>query len=88
LLSKFGEVLVVESPLVFPQPDTLYEKLVSTYPIEQIFVFEEGYGKVIYLQLLDLVNRKDLDVRVFDCSIPYEPRIYERFSYIDHILAP
>jgi len=88
LLSKFGEVLVVESPLVFPQPDTLYEELVSTYPIEQIFVFEEGYGKVIYLQLLDLVNRKDLDLKVFDCSIPYEPRIYERFSYIDHILAP
>ena len=86
--SKFGEVLVVESPLVFPQPDALYEELVSKYPIKQIFVFEEGYGKVIYLQLLDLVNRKELDLKVFDCSIPYEPRIYERFSYIDHILAP
>jgi TPP-dependent indolepyruvate ferredoxin oxidoreductase alpha subunit len=86
--SKFGEVLVVESPLVFPQPDALYEELVSKYPIKQIFVFEEGYGKVIYFQLLDLVNRKELDVKVFDCSIPYEPRIYERFSYIDHILAP
>ena len=88
LVSKFDEVLVVESPLVFPQPDALYEELVSKYPIKQIFVFEEGYGKVIYLQLLDLVNRKGLDVKVFDCSIPYEPRIYERFSYIDHILAP
>jgi TPP-dependent indolepyruvate ferredoxin oxidoreductase alpha subunit len=86
--NKFGEVLVVESPLVFPQPDALYEELVSKYPIKQIFVFEEGYGKVMYLQLLDLVNRKDLEVKVFDCSIPYEPRIYERFSYIDHILAP
>jgi TPP-dependent indolepyruvate ferredoxin oxidoreductase alpha subunit len=86
--SKFGEVLVVESPLVFPQPDALYEELVSKYPIKEIFVFEEGYGKVIYLQLLDLVNRKKLDLKVFDCGIPYEPRIYERFSYIDHILAP
>ena len=88
LESKFGEVLVVESPLVFPQPDDLYEELLSKYPIKQIFVFEEGYGKVMYFQLLDLVNRKELDLKVFDCSIPYEPRIYERFSYIDHILAP
>ena len=88
LESKFGEVLVVESPLVFPQPDALYEELVSKYPIKQIFVFEEGYGKVMYLQILDLVNRKGLGVKVSDCSIPYEPRIYERFSYLDHILAP
>jgi hypothetical protein len=49
-------------------------------------VFEEGYGRVIYLQLLDFVNRLGLDVKVLDCSIPYEPRIYERFSYIDHIV--
>lgn len=88
LESKFGDVLVVELPLVFPQPDALYEELVSKYPIKKIFVFEEGYGKVIYLQILDLVNRKGLGVKVFDCSIPYEPRIYERFSYLDHILAP
>ena len=85
--SKIGDVLVVESALVFPQPDSLYEELVSKYPINKIFVFEEGYGKVIYFQLLDLVNRKGLDPKVFDCGIPYEPRIYERFSYIDHILA-
>jgi TPP-dependent indolepyruvate ferredoxin oxidoreductase alpha subunit len=88
LQSKFGEILVVESPLVFPQPDALYEELVSKHPIKEIFVFEEGYGKVIYLQLLDMISRKGLDPKVYDCSIPYEPRIYERFSYIDHILAP
>jgi hypothetical protein len=85
-LNKYGDVVVIESDLVFPQPGALYENLVSKYPIEKIFVFEEGYGRVIYLQLLDMVNRRELDVGVLDCSIPYEPRIYERFSYIDHIL--
>lgn len=87
LESKFGEFLAVETNLVFPQPESLYEELVSKYPIERIFVFEEGYGRVIYLQLLDLVNSSDFKVKVIDCGIPYEPRIYERFSYIDHILA-
>ncbi len=85
-LNKYGDVVVIESDLVFPQPGALYENLVSKYPIEQIFVFDEGYGRGIYLQLLDMVNRRELDVGVLDCSIPYEPRIYERFSYIDHIL--
>jgi len=84
--SKFGDVLVMETDIVFPQPDSLFEKLVSKHPIEKIFVFEEGYGRVIYLQLLDLVNRLGIDTKVLDCGIPYEPRIYERFSYIDHIL--
>ena len=86
LLNKYGDVVVIESDLVFPQPGALYADLVSKYPIEKIFVFEEGYGRVIYLQLLDMVNRRGLDVKVLDCSIPYEPRIYERFSYIDHIV--
>ena len=86
LLNKYGDVVVIESNLVFPQPGVLYEDLVSKYPIEKIFVFEEGYGRVIYLQLLEMVNRRGLDVKVVDCTIPYEPRIYERFSYIDHIL--
>lgn len=86
LESKFGDVLVMETDIVFPQPDSLFEKLVSKHPIEKIFVFEEGYGRVIYLQLLDLVNRLGIDTKVLDCGIPYEPRIYERFSYIDHIL--
>jgi len=86
LKSKFGDVLVLETDIVFPQPDALFEDLVSTHPIKKIVVFEEGYGRVIYLQLLDLVNRMDMGVKVFDCSIPYEPRIYDRFSYIDHIL--
>jgi hypothetical protein len=86
LLKKYGDVIVIESNLVFPQPGALYEDLVSTHPIEKIYVFEEGYGRVIYLQLLELVNRRDLEVKVLDCAIPYEPRIYERFSYIDHIL--
>jgi TPP-dependent indolepyruvate ferredoxin oxidoreductase alpha subunit len=86
LLNKYGDVVVIESDLVFPQPGALYGDLVSKYPIEKIFVFEEGYGRVIYLQLLDMVNRRGLDVKVLDCSIPYEPRIYERFSYIDHIV--
>ena len=86
LKSKFGDVLVLETDIVFPQPDALFETFVTKHPIKNIFVFEEGYGRVIYLQLLDFVNRMDMDVKVFDCSIPYEPRIYERFSYIDHIL--
>ena len=86
LLKKYGDATVIESNLVFPQPGALYEDLVSKHPIEKIYVFEEGYGRVIYLQLLDLVNRRNLDVKVLDRGIPYEPRIYERFSYIDHIL--
>jgi TPP-dependent indolepyruvate ferredoxin oxidoreductase alpha subunit len=88
LLKKFGGVVAVETAVVFPQPESLYKKLITKLAIEKICVFEEGYGKVIYMQLLDLVNRHGLDAKVFDCGIPYEPRIYERFSYIDHILAP
>jgi len=86
LLKKFGGLLAVETTVVFPQPESLYKKLLKKFSIEKISVFEEGYGRVIYLQLLDLVNRHGLDAKVFDCGIPYEPRIYERFSYIDHIL--
>jgi len=86
LESSYGDVLVMETDIVFPQPDALFEELVSKHSIKKIFVFEEGYGRVIYLQLLDLVNQKGLDIKILDCSIPYEPRIYERFSYIDHIL--
>jgi hypothetical protein len=87
LLKKFGGVVVVETTVVFPQPESLYKKLITKLAIEKICVFEEGYGRVIYMQLLDLVNRHGLDVKVFDCGIPYEPRIYERFSYVDHVLA-
>jgi TPP-dependent indolepyruvate ferredoxin oxidoreductase alpha subunit len=86
LKSKFGDVVVLETDIVFPQPDALFEDLIAQHPIKKIVVFEEGYGRVIYLQLLDLVNRLDMDTKVVDGSIPYEPRIYERFSYIDHIL--
>jgi TPP-dependent indolepyruvate ferredoxin oxidoreductase alpha subunit len=88
LLKKFGGIVAVETTVVFPQPESLYKKLITKLSIEKICVFEEGYGRVIYMQLLDLVNRHGLDAKVFDCGIPYEPRIYERFSYIDHILAP
>ena len=86
-LKKFGGVVAVETTVVFPQPESLYKKLITKLSIEKICVFEEGYGRVIYMQLLALVNRHGLDAKVFDCSIPYEPRIYERFSYIDHVLA-
>ncbi len=86
LESKFGDVLVMETDIVFPQPDSLFDELISKHPIREILVFEEGYGRVIYLQLLDIVNRMGLDVKVFDCGIPFEPRIYERFSYIDYIM--
>jgi TPP-dependent indolepyruvate ferredoxin oxidoreductase alpha subunit len=84
---KYGDVLVMKTDIVFPQPDSLFEELVSNYPIKKIYVFEEGYGRVIYLQLLDLMNRVDVDVKVLDCGIPFEPRIYERFSYMDHVLS-
>ncbi|MFH2218218.1 MAG: hypothetical protein ABII68_00985 [Pseudomonadota bacterium] len=87
LKSSYGDVLVMETDIVFPQPDALFEELVSKHSIEKIFVFEEGYGRVMYLQLLDLMNQKGLNVRVLDRSIPYEPRIYERFSYVDHVLS-
>jgi hypothetical protein len=86
LKEKFGNVLIMETDIIFPQPDSLFQEIVSQYPVKKIFVFEEGYGRVIYLQLLDLMNRLDANVKVLDCSIPFEPRIYERFSYIDHIL--
>jgi len=85
LESKFGNFLAMETDIVYPQPDALFEELVTKHPIDKIFIFEEGYGRVIYLQLLDFVNRRGLDIKVVDGSIPYEPRIYERFSYIDHI---
>jgi TPP-dependent indolepyruvate ferredoxin oxidoreductase alpha subunit len=87
LKSKFGELLALEIDIVFPQPESIYKKLLSEHPIEKIFVFEEGYGRVIYLQLLDLINRTGFDVKILDSGIPYEPRIYERYSYIDHIMA-
>jgi TPP-dependent indolepyruvate ferredoxin oxidoreductase alpha subunit len=87
LISKFGDLLAVETSVVFPQPDLLYEELIRQHSIEKIFVFEEGYGRVIYLQLLDLIQSHQSNTRILDCGIPYEPRIYERFSYIDHILA-
>ena len=86
LLKKFGGLVAVETTVVFPQPESLYKKLLSKLSIDKIFVFEEGYGRVIYMQLLDLVNRHSLAAKVFHCGIPYEPRIYERFSYLDHIL--
>jgi TPP-dependent indolepyruvate ferredoxin oxidoreductase alpha subunit len=85
--SKFGDVLVMKTDIVFPQPDALFNELISKHSIEKIFVFEEGYGRVIYLQLLDMVHRLGLSVKVLDCSIPFEPRIYERFSYMDYIMA-
>jgi TPP-dependent indolepyruvate ferredoxin oxidoreductase alpha subunit len=85
-INKFEDVLVMETDIVFPQPDSLFEKLVSKHPVKKIFVFEEGYGRVIYLQILDIMNRIDVDVKVLDCGIPFEPRIYDRFSYIDHVL--
>ena len=87
LESKFGDVVAVAGDLVFPQPEELYTELISKHPIERILVFEEGYTRVVYLQLLDMVNRLGLNVKVLDRTIPYEPRIYDRFSYIDHILA-
>jgi len=76
----------METDIVFPQPDSLFDELISKHPIQEIFVFEEGYGRVIYLQILDIVNRMGLDVKVLDRGIPFEPRIYERFSYIDYIM--
>jgi TPP-dependent indolepyruvate ferredoxin oxidoreductase alpha subunit len=87
LNNKYKDVLVMETDIVFPQPDSLFEELVTKHSIEKIYVFEEGYGRVIYLQLLDLANQsQQLDAKIIDRSIPYEPRIYERFSYIDHIM--
>jgi len=87
LESKFGDVVAVEGDVVFPQPEELYTEILSKHPIERILVFEEGYTRVVYLQLLDMVNRLGLNVKVLDRTIPYEPRIYDRFSYTDHILA-
>ncbi|MBW1981882.1 MAG: hypothetical protein JRJ12_11740 [Deltaproteobacteria bacterium] len=87
LQDKFGEVLAVETDVVFPQPRALIKELIAEHSIERIIVYEEGYGRVIYLQLLDMVQELAPASRVFDCSIPYEPRIYERFSYVDHILT-
>lgn len=87
LESKFGDVVAVAGDVVFPQPQELYTELISKHPIERILVFEEGYSRVVYLQILDMVNTLGLNVKVLDRTIPYEPRIYDRFSYIDHILA-
>jgi len=83
---KYGDAIVVKTDLVYPFPDGIYEDLLNKYPIEAIFIFEEGYSKAIYLQMLDFLNTHNFSIKVKNMGIPYEPRIYERFSYIDHIL--
>lgn len=86
-LKKFGEPLVLLLDLVFPLPEEFILDLCRNYPLQQISVFEEGYSKLLYLQLLDFINTQGLAIKVHNRGSPYEPRLYDRSSYIDKILA-
>ncbi|MEM2990504.1 MAG: hypothetical protein QXQ02_04900 [Halobacteria archaeon] len=70
--------VVIASDLVWPLPSELYKKIFEESSIDEVYVFEEGYGRVMYFETLDFIRNK---------GIPYEPRMYERFSYAGHIMA-
>jgi TPP-dependent indolepyruvate ferredoxin oxidoreductase alpha subunit len=79
--------VVIASDLVWPLPSELYKKIFEESSIEEVYVFEEGYGRVMYFETLDFINTYEFSARVRNKGIPYEPRMYERFSYAGHIMA-
>ncbi|MEM2924464.1 MAG: hypothetical protein QXJ68_02090 [Methanocellales archaeon] len=79
--------VVIASDLVWPLPSELYKKIFEESSIDEVYVFEEGYGRVMYFETLDFINSNEFNVKVRNRGIPYEPRMYERFSYAGHIMA-
>jgi TPP-dependent indolepyruvate ferredoxin oxidoreductase alpha subunit len=85
--AKYREPLVLLTDLVFPLPEPFLLELFQNHPFEEITVLEEGYSRAIYLQLLDLVNLQGLGLKVHYRGTPYEPRLYERVSYVERIIS-
>lgn len=84
---KYQDPVVVLTDLVFPLPVPLLLEIFQGRDIKEVFVFEEGYSRAIYLQLLDLVSTHGLPVKVHYRGSPYEPRLYDRVSYAEKILG-
>ncbi len=84
---KYKNPVVIASDLVWPLPTQLYQKIFEESSIDEVYVFEEGYSRLMYFETLDFVNTGDLKAKVRNKGIPYEPRMYERFSYAGHIMA-
>ncbi len=79
--------VVIASDLVWPLPSELYKQIFEESSIDEVYVFEEGYSRLMYFETLDFINTNEFNVRVRNKGIPYEPRMYERFSYAGHIMA-
>ncbi len=84
---NYKNPVVISSDLVWPLPSELYKKIFEESSIDEVYVFEEGYGRVMYFETLDFINTYGFSARVRNKGIPYEPRMYERFSYASHIMA-
>lgn len=84
---KFQDPVVVLTDLVFPLPEPRLLGLIKEHSISEISIFEEGYSRALFFQILEMVNTHSLRVTVRYCGSPYEPRLYDRVSYTDRILA-
>ncbi len=84
---RYGNPVVIASDLVWPLPSELYKQIFEESSIDEVYVFEEGYSKLMYFETLDFINTNHFNARVRNKGIPYEPRMYERFSYAGHIMA-
>lgn len=84
---RYKNPVVIASDLVWPLPSDLYKQIFEESSIDEVYVFEEGYSRLMYFETLDFVNTNQLNARVTNRGIPYEPRMYERFSYAGHIMA-
>lgn len=84
---RYKDPIVIASDLVWPLPTLLYKQIFEESRIDEVYVFEEGYSRLMYFETLDFINTNGFNARVINAGIPYEPRMYERFSYANHIMA-
>lgn len=84
---RYKDPVVIASDLVWPLPSEVYRQIFEESSIDEVYVFEEGYSRLMYFETLDFINTNEFNARVRNKGIPYEPRLYERFSYAEHILA-
>lgn len=84
---RYKDPVVIASDLVWPLPSEVYRQIFEESSIDEVYVFEEGYSRLMYFETLDFINTNEFNARVRNKGIPYEPRMYERFSYADHIMA-
>ena len=84
---RYKDPVVIASDLVWPLPSEVYRQIFEESSIDEVYVFEEGYSRLMYFETLDFINTNEFNARVRNKGIPYEPRMYERFSYAEHILA-